>query len=102
MSRRSATVDESAVSIPVAVDGMAEGSGEWSEKHNVNEALLRSPEADTHDELVRAVTRIEGDIAAHNTLDRGPDRRALAWALGGVVVGGLLGAAVVAALHARR
>jgi len=105
MPRRTATVDDNidSVSIPVAVDGMADGSGEWSEKHNVSEAMLRSPEADSHDELVRAVSRLEGDIAAHNSrlLDE-PSRRAVGYALGGVLVGGLIGAAVVAALHARK
>lgn len=108
MPRRTTTVDDNidSVSIPVAVDGMAEGSGDWSEKHNVDGALLRTREASGQDDLIRAVSRLEGDIAAHSShlIDeaQGRNRRALGFALGGVLVGGLIGAAVVAALHARK
>ena len=105
MSRRTAVADDNidSMSIPVAIDGIAEGSGEWPEKYAVGEAVLRSPEADTYDELLHAVTRPDGDIAAHySRLLNEPNRRAVGFALGGVLVGGLIGAAVVAALHARK
>ena len=120
MSKRPRSSDNEAfetVAIPVAaaldgvegdVAGKAQGVVEWSAKHFTASAQERPDEAETSeaDDLVGAVARLENDIAEHRLQlvgDREDTaRRHLGYALGGLLVGGLLGGAIVAALHARR
>ena len=127
MSKRTRSTDNDAydtVAIPVASaddgvasersdhEGKVQSVVEWSAKHLAASAQERPDEADAlaprdiADDLVRAVSRLELDIAEHRdhllAHQSHQLRRQIGWGLGGVVVGGLVTGAVVAALHARK
>ena len=120
MSRRPRSTDNEAfdtVAIPVAAALEGEDTEhvskvqsvvEWSAKHLSAGAQQRPDEAPAPSEpsdLVVSAARLETDIADHKHLveerDSGAHRQ-LGYALGGILIGGLLGGAIVAALHARR
>ncbi|HEY1100865.1 MAG TPA: hypothetical protein VGF99_18135 [Myxococcota bacterium] len=107
------------VSIPVVsdLDGVdADGAAhhaiavvDWSAKHLASTAA--PAETDEQERLVEAsyddlgenLTRLEADIAAHQTSSQQEaQRRALGYGLAGLLVGGLIGGAITAAVLRRR